>query len=71
MRLFLQENACTSYVFCFYPGAHTTTVISLSTVSFSGTMQVAASLLEQAINIFYNLASTVLSMTVTMKIHNG
>ena len=60
-----------NYVFCTYPGAHTTTVINLSTVSFSGTMQVAACLLEQAINIFYNLASIVLSMTVTMKIHNG
>ena len=68
MRLVLQENACTSYVFCFYPGAHTTTVISLSTVSYSGTLQVAASFLEQAINTFYNLVSTVLSMTVTITV---
>ena len=62
---------CMHYVFCFYPGAHTTAVINLRTIVFSGTMQVAASLLEQAINIFYNLASTVLSMSVTMKIHNS
>ena len=67
----LQGNACTivaSYVFCFYSGAHTTTVISLSTISFSGTMQVAAFLLELAFNIFYNLVSTVLSMTVTITV---
>ena len=50
------------YAFCFYPGAHTNAVTSLlivkyrigAAVSFSVTMQVAASLLEQAINMFYN-----------------
>ena len=73
MRLVLQGNACTivaSYVFCFYPGAHTTTVISLSTVSFSGTMQVAAFLLEQAINIHFTTWHPlhVLSMTVTITV---
>ena len=34
-------------------------------------MQVVASLLEQAINIFYNLPSTVLSTTVTIENHSG
>ena len=51
-----KEMLCT---FCFYPGAHTTAVTGLLTVkcrigvavSFSITMQVAASLLEQAINM--------------------
>ena len=50
------------YAFYFYPGAHTIAVISLLTVkckigaavSFSVTMQIAASLLEQATNMFYN-----------------
>ena len=57
MRLVL-TMLCT---ICFYPGAqHTTAVISLHTVkcgieaavSFSVTMQVAALLLEQAINMY-------------------
>ena len=43
----------------------------VAVVSFSVTMQVAASLLEQAIYMFYSLPSTVLSTTVTMENHNG
>ena len=47
------------YTFCFYPGAHTTAVTGLLTVkcrigaavAFSVTMQVTASLLEQAITV--------------------
>ena len=67
------------YILCFYTEAHTAAVISLLTVkcgsvavvSFSVTMQVAASLLEQAIYMFYSLPSAVLSTTVTMENHNG
>ena len=69
------------YTFCFYPGAHTTAVTGLLTVkcriraavSFSVTMQVAASLLEQAINMFYNYNPTIHSTytTVMMENHNG
>ena len=67
------------YAFCFYPGAHTIAVTSLLTVkyrigaavSFSVTMQVAASLLEQAINMFYNHHPVYFYTTVMMENHNG
>ena len=66
--------------FCFYPGAHTTAIISLLTVKcgngaavslFSVTTQVAAILLEQTINMFYNPPSTVLSTALTRENRNG
>ena len=50
-----KEMLCT---FCLYPGTHTAAAISLATygigaaVSFSVTIQVATSLLEQAINTY-------------------
>ena len=69
------------YTFCFYPGAHTTAVTNLlivkcrigAAVAFSVTMQVVASLLEQAINMFYNYNPTIhcTSTTVMMENHNG
>ena len=68
------------YLFCFYL-AHTTALTSLLTVKcriraavlFSVTMQVVASLLEQAINMFYNFNPTIhcASTTVIMENHNG
>ena len=70
-----KEMLCTFYS---DPGAYTTKVISAycemwngTTVSFSITMQVAVSMLEQVINMFNNWLSTVLSITLTMKNHNG
>ena len=62
--------------FCFYPGPHTTAIISLLTmkyevgaaISFSITMQVYSSISAgKAINVFYNPPSTVLSTTITME----
>ena len=68
------------YTFYFYP-THTTAVTGLlnvkcrigAAVSFSVTMQVVASLLEQAINMFYNYNPTICcaSTTVMMENHNG
>ena len=71
-----KEMLCT---ICFYPGAqHTTAVISLLTVkygigaaSFSVTMQVAALLLEQAINIYTTLHPLYFLQLLTMENHNG
>ena len=73
-----KEMLCT---FCFYPEAQTTAVISLLTekcrigdaFSLSVTMQVASSLVEQAVNMFYNYNLTIhrTSTTVTMENHNG
>ena len=69
------------YTFCYYQGANTTAVTGFLTVkcrigaavSFSVTMQVVASLLKQAINMFYNYNPTIhcASTTVMMEKHNG
>ena len=67
------------YTFCFYPGAHTTAVTSLLTVkcrigaavAFSVTMQVATSLLEQAITITTPPSTVPIHATVIMENHNS
>ena len=66
-------------VFCLYPRADQTPLISsltvkcgIGAVSFFGSMQVANSISKvQAINTFYNSPSTVLSTTLTMENYNG
>ena len=80
MSSLLTANKVQANALCIllYLGVHKTAIISLLNVKyrieavlFSGTMQIAASLLKQVINIFFNPPSTVLSTTVTVENHNG